>query len=146
MAWHQRMVQVQLSWEEAQYSLLFQKLHYPLTATVLTKAQCMAIMQPVLQGVLPAMGFNCHFSWAVAYSPYSKKGLNLPNLYTKQVVSHISTLLKYGVYPKDPTVILLQANAEAMRLESGLCGHLIKFSQATTPCLTQTWLTECWGT
>jgi len=90
------------------------------------------------------MGINRHFPWAIAHGPLKFQGLNLPNLYTEQLVTHVATLLWYGIHHDDPTGQLLRANGEAMRLEAGLNGQLFQIPIAMQPCLTDTWLSRCW--
>jgi len=75
--------------------VLLPKLQYPLVATTFSEAQCQGIIQPVLQQGLPALGVNRNFPRAVAHGPVAYRGLNLPNLHTKQLITHILTILKY---------------------------------------------------
>jgi len=96
------MATAHISQEAAKFSIwqvLYPKLKYPLIATTFTEAKC---KKPVLNQGLPAMGINWHFPWAVAHGPLKFQGLNLPNLYTKQMVMHTLMLVKYGAHHKDP--------------------------------------------
>jgi len=91
------------------WQVLMPKLRYPLVATTFSKAECQGIMQPVLQGGLPALGVNRNFPRAVAQGPVTYQGLNLPNLHTEQLIAHILTILKYGNLLDDPTGSLIRA-------------------------------------
>jgi len=88
------------------------KLSYLLTTTNFTKEQCHEIMKWALASALPAMGINRHFPQAVAYGPHSHQGLDIPNLFTEQLITHIVTLLCFGPQWNDPTGHLLHLAAE----------------------------------
>jgi len=99
--------------EAAKFSIwqvLYPKLWYPLIATTFSEAQCQNILKLVLNQGLPAMGINQNFLWAVAHGLLKFQGLNLPNLYTKQLVTHLMTLLQYGAHHDDPMRQLLSTN------------------------------------
>jgi len=94
--WSRHMARANLTRVEAEFSLrqvLMPKLAYPLTATNLSEEQCYKIMKPAMTSALPAMGINRHFPRAVAHGPRSHQGLDIPNLFTEQLIAHISTLL-----------------------------------------------------
>ncbi len=144
--WRTKMATAHISWEAVEFSIwqvLYPKLKYPLIATILSEAECKDILKLVLNQGLLAMGINRHFPRAVAHRPLKFQGLNLPNLYTEQLITHMVTLLQYGVHHDDPTGQLLRANREAMRLEAGLNGQLFQIPLAMQPCLTDTWLSRC---
>jgi len=101
-------------------------------------------MKPVLNQGLPALGINRHLPHAVSHGPCKYQGLNLPNLYMEQAVIHIHTLLRFGVNFGDRTGQLLRANGEALWMEAGLNGQLFQIPLAVLPCLTDTWLSQCW--
>jgi len=101
-------------------------------------------MKPALSKALPVMGINRHFPRAVAHGPKSHQGLVIPNLFTEQIIAHITTLLRYGPQGDDPTGQLLQANLEAFRVETGLSGQLFGQPEEVLPCLTSTWITHTW--
>jgi len=124
--------------------VLLPKLRYPLVATTFSEAQCHSIMQPVLQQGLPALGVNCNFPRAVAYGPATYQGLNLPNLHTEQLISHILTMLKYGNLTEDPTGSLIRTCGELLCLEVGVGGPLFQISPYLQVCTTDTWFAQCW--
>jgi len=131
-------------WAAAEFGIrqvLMPKLQYSLVVTTLTETQCNEIMKPVLQAGLPAMGINWNFPRAVVHGPVEYQGLNLPNLYSEQLITQIGTMLKYGPQQTDPTRVLIRANGE---LEAGVCGPLFCMSPYLQPCLTKTWMSLCW--
>jgi len=145
--WAKHMARAHPTRAEAEFSLrqvLLPKLTYALQATTFDEQQCAEIMKPALSKALPAMGINRHFPRAVAYGPKSHQGLAIPNLFTEQIITHITTLLRYGPQAYDPTGQLLQANLEAFRVETGLSGQIFGQPEEILPCLTSTWITHTW--
>jgi len=90
------------------------KLSHLLIATTFTEKQCEVLLRPVLTQGLPALGINRNFPWVVAHGPVAYQGLNLPNLFTEQLITHIRTLVKYGSHPSNITGNLISANAELL--------------------------------
>jgi len=109
-----------------------------------TKAQCQGIMQLVLQQGLPALGVNWNFPRVVAHGLVTYQGLNLPNLYTKQMISHIFMVLKYGNLTDDPTGSLIWACGELLQLEVGICSPLFYMSPYLHVCTTNMRFSRCW--
>jgi len=100
MQWCNHMVSAKLAQPAVDFSkrqVLLPKLRYPLVATTFLEAQCQTMMQPVLQQGLPSLGVNRNFPQAVAHGPTIYHGLNLPNLHTEQLITHVITLLKFRV-------------------------------------------------
>jgi len=121
--------------------ILMPKLAYPLMATNFTKEQCHNILlKPVLASTLPTMGINQHFPQAVAHGPQSCQGLDIPNLFTEQLIAHIVTLLWFG----SPTGHLLHVNVDAFWLEAGLSGPIFQMPLDIFPYMTNLWLTQTW--
>jgi len=119
-------------------------LAYPLTATNFNEEQCQEIMKRALASTLPAMGINRHFPRVVAHGPGSHQGLEIPNLYTEQLIAHIITLLWFGPQQNDPTGHLLNLAAEDFRLEAGLSGQLFQMLLEIFPYLTTSWFLQTW--
>jgi len=145
--WKNQMITSNLPRAAADFGIrhvLLPKLRYPLVATTFSEAQCHSIMQPVLQQGLPALGVNRNFPRAVAFGPTTYQGLNLPNLHTEQLISHILTMLKYGNLTDDPTGSLIRTCGELFRLEVGVCGPLFLISPYFRVCTTDTWFAQCW--
>jgi len=126
------------------WQVLLPKLCYPLVATTFTKAQCQGIMKPVLQQGLPALGVNRNFPRSVAHGLVTYQGLNLPNLHSEQMISHILKVLKYGNQWDDPTGVLLQTCGELLWLEVWFSGPLFKLSPHLHVCTMDTWFSHCW--
>jgi len=115
--WKVKMAASQLSWDDALFSLkhvVLRKLHYPLATTTFSPQQCHRITSPLLQQGLPKAGVIRTFPRALAHGPLEYGGLDIPNLYTEQLIAHVTTLLRYGPDQTDPTGALLHANGEAM--------------------------------
>jgi len=62
----------------------------------------------------------------------------------KQIIAHVTTLLRFGPQHDDPTVQLIQANLEAFHVESGLSSQLFGLPIKIKPYLTQSWITHTW--
>jgi len=75
----------------------------------MTQTQCMAIMCPILAQGLPATGFVRSFPRAIVHGPWQWGGLNIPNLFTEQLIAHAHTILKFGGQKGNITRCLLQA-------------------------------------
>jgi len=84
-------------------------------------------MHPILAQGLPAAGFVRSFPRVIAHGPWQWGSLNLPNLYTKQIILHIHTLLKFGGWLDDITGSLIQASWKALQLEAGLSGKIFEY-------------------
>jgi len=127
--WQCKMKNSKLGRSESNFSLwqvLLQKLIYPLPATTFTPQQCQTIMSPILAQGLPLAGFVWTFPHNLAYGPFKFCGINIPNLYTEQTLTHLHTLLKFSNQPQDLTGFLLCATGESMRLKLGLCRQLLR--------------------
>jgi len=110
LQWKNQMISANLPWAAADFGIrqvLLPKLCYPLVAMTFTEAQCQGIMKPVLQQGLLALGVNRNFPRSIAHGPVTYQGLNLPNLHSEQMISHILMVLKYGNQRDDPTGALL---------------------------------------
>jgi len=71
-------------------------------------------------------------------------GLNILNLFTEQLISHVHTLLKFGGMLDDMMGSLIQASWEGFILEVGLDVNIFEFPKCVTAYMTQTWLTHTW--
>ncbi len=117
LTWKQHMLTAKLSRSAADCGIqqvLMPKLCYPLVVMTFTEAQCIGIMQPVLQQGLPALRVNCNFPRVVTHGLVAYQGLNLPDLYVKQIISHILTVLKFGNLFANPTRTLIRACRELL--------------------------------
>jgi len=145
--WKVKMAASRLLWEEALFSLkhmVLWKLQYPLATTTFSPQQCHQIMSPLLQQGLPKAGVICTFPRALAHGPLEYGGLDIPNLYTEQLIVHVTTMLRYGPDLTDPTGTLLHANGEAMRLEVGYNGELLAAPLILANNVTSSWIKHVW--
>jgi len=53
----------------------------------------------------------------VVHGPLHYQGLDIPNLYTEQMIAQLTTLLQYGSQEEDVTGYLIRYTVEAFRLE-----------------------------
>jgi len=122
--------------------VILQKLEYPLVATMFTLQQCRQTMQPILSAGLPAVGIVCTFLRAIVHGPWQWGGLNIPDLFTEQLATHVHTMMKYGGQVNNTTGSLLQAVYENFQLESGLSGPINDFPECVYEYVTNTWVTQ----
>jgi hypothetical protein len=74
-------------------STILRTLYYPLPALHLTKAQCEAIMSPLLQYCLPTLGICRNFPRLLVFSPLDFMGLHIMHLYTLQEIIRIKDMI-----------------------------------------------------
>jgi len=140
--WQQKMKNSKLSRMESSFSLrnvLICKLVYPLLATTFTQEQCQKITSLILAQGLPLAGFVRTYPHALAHGPLKFCSINLSNLYNKQTLAHVHTLLKFSNQLQDLTSFLLRATVKVMWLELGLQGQLFK-----APLILQDVVTDLW--
>jgi len=90
-----------------------------------TKQQCNQIISPILQQGLPKAGVVCTFPQALAHGPLEYDRLDIPQLFTEQLIVHVITILCYGPDKNDPTGSLLHATGMSMQLKVGYNGELL---------------------
>jgi len=100
-------------------NVVLQKLAYPLVTTTFTHQQCQQIMAPLLQQGLSQAGVIHTYPQALIHGPLQYGGLDIPQLYTEQIIAHVQTVLRYSLDWEDPTGYLLHATGEAIWLEVG---------------------------
>lgn len=132
---------------EARLSLksgIAKSLDYPLTATMLSKANCQEIMRRLVQPALRALGIPFSFPRDIALAPLCFGGLAIPNLWVEQGLAHISTFLRH-VQGTAISGRLHRSILSLLRLELGL-PHLpfdYTFSNWKEQ-VTATWMTTLW--
>jgi len=84
------------------------------------------------------------FPHALAHGPLKFCGINIPNLFTKQTLAHIHTLLKFSNQPQDLMGFLQQASGEIMRLELGITGQLFEAPVILQDVITDSWMKSTW--
>jgi len=82
-------------------------------------------MAPILQQGLPKVGVMCIYPQALTHGPLNDGGLEIPQLYTEQLIAHVHMILQYEPDKEDPTGMLLHATGKAMRLELGYSRELL---------------------
>jgi len=88
---------------------------------------------------------NWNFPQVAAHRPLTYQGLNLPILFTEQLISHVQTLMKFGSHGNDITGNLIWANAELLCLETGVGGPLFQIPLHFQSCVTLMWFSQCWS-
>jgi len=125
-------------------NVIMRKLVYPLPATTLTTAQCKTDMSHLLaQGLLSA-DYVRTFPHALAHDSLKFCGINIPNLYTKQTLAHVHTLLKFSNQPQDLTRFLLHVTGETMHLKLRLTSQLFEAPLLLQDLVTKTWMKQTW--
>jgi len=81
---------------------------------------------------------------AIVHGPLTLVGLNVPNLYTEQLITQLTMLLQYGPQLENMMGVLIRVTAEAMKLEMGLAGELLETPGLFEPVITKTWLKWLW--
>jgi len=127
------------------WQMILRKLEYPLVTTCFMQQQCEHIMWPILAQGLPSARMVWSFPWAIIHRPWQWGSLNLPNLYTKQLILHIHTILKFGGQLNNIMGSLIQASWEVLQLEARLSGNVFIYSEPVQDYLTSSWLETTWA-
>jgi len=125
-------------------NVIMWKLCYPLVTMTFSLQQCQQIMAPILQLGLPKVGAVHTFPCAIAHGPLDFGGLEIPHLYTEQLVTHVQTLLHYGPDKNNPTGMLLHTTGKALRLEIGLSRELLAAPLTLAEHITHSWIQHVW--
>ena len=81
---------------QAAYSAIwFPSLSYGLGTTNLTQQELDKIQKPIINYILPKLGYNRHFPRAVVYGSPRFGGLNFKHLYTDQGIKHVTHFVKH---------------------------------------------------
>jgi hypothetical protein len=119
-------------------------LEYPLMATSLSQDQCDAIMQPILNAGLPALGFNRRMTSAVVFGPRRYQGVGIPDLWSLQGVLKLWIAIAHGDAPTI-TGCSLRAVLSLHTIKLGLPGSFLQQDFATFGHLASTsWLKHLW--
>jgi hypothetical protein len=97
-------------------STILKTLEYPLTTATLSKTQCNKLTSVLSQAALPKVGILWSFPCALLHAPSRFAGLDVPNFYVEQGVSHILRLICYSVSKHHFTGVLLQQTCEALAI------------------------------
>jgi len=90
------------------------------------------------------MGMVCTYLHTLAHGPPQYGGLDIPHLYTEQLISHVHTVLCYGPDWEDHTGHLLHINGKAMHLKLGHSGELLATPLCLQDNITNLWLKHVW--
>jgi hypothetical protein len=84
-----------LTWQAWQ-STIQKTLQYPLAATTLSKIHCDKLTSILAAAALPRCGIMRSFPRDLLHGPIKAVGLNVPNLYIEQGISHLIRLIRYS--------------------------------------------------
>jgi len=144
-AWQTLLALAKVTHSTAEFELwqvILQKLEYLLVAMTFTRQQCNSIMKPILSAGLPVEGLVRLFPHAIVHGPWQWGGLNILNLSTEQLITHIHNILKFSRQLQDMTGSLRQALYKALWLESGLSGNICNFPNCIYEYVTNTWFSQ----
>jgi len=82
-------------------------------------------MKPCLTDGITAAGYNQSFPRAILHSPNKYYGLNLTDMYTKQGISHLLTVLQYGHSSDDLMGQLIRGSLEILMLKLSTQDNLL---------------------
>jgi len=87
------------------------------------------------------------YNFSTCISPWST-GLwqfRHPQLFTEQLIAHVTTILRYGPNQQDPTGSLLHVTSKAMQLEVGYNGKLLAAPLLLADNVTASWIKHMWA-
>jgi hypothetical protein len=116
-------------------------LSYPLPATRLTRRQCEAIMAPLLQYCLPAMGICRNFPRKLVFSTLEYMGLDIKHLFIVQEIIRVKDII-FHTFNNTLTGKLYRNSMELFFIELGINPADLpkahsKVETLTTPSLVQ---------
>jgi hypothetical protein len=132
-----------LTWVAWRTTIL-KTLQYPLPTTTLSRAQCSKITSTIAKVALPRCGIMRSFPRALLHAPLAAGGLNMPDLYVEQGISHLLRLIRYSQSHKHSTGILLRQSCEALKLELGTNGPLFSNPLSLLAIATDSWVKATW--
>jgi len=97
-------------------------------------------MQLVLANGLPKAGIVQMIPQALVHRPFQYGGLNIPDMYTEQLVSQLAMLIRHGQVLKDTTSMNVHATMEALKLECGICGEFSEIPVIYQDLATNSWI------
>jgi hypothetical protein len=123
---------------------ILKTMEYPLSTTTLTERQCGKLTSVIAAAALPWSGIMRTFPRRLLHAPLKAGGLDIPNLYVKQGISHIVRLIRYSKSKKHSTGILLRHTCEALKIELGCNGYLLADSWDLAPLAAESWIKSTW--
>ena len=100
-------------------STIMQTLIYPLPALRLTRAQCEAILAPILRYCLPALGICRNFTRKLVFLKLDYMGLDIKHLFILQEIARIKDIV-FHTFNDTLTGRLYRASMEHFFLEIGI--------------------------
>jgi len=126
-------------------TMLIWQIFYVLPTTTLTQNQCNQIMRPCLSDGLAVAGYTRSFPRAIIHASYKYFGLNLTNMYTKQVVQHILVVVQFGHSSYDLTGKLIWGSLELLTVEVEMPENPFQLDYNTFDLLaTNSWVKMLW--
>jgi hypothetical protein len=92
---------------------------YSLTTTNLTQQQCNIIQSPVVNAILPLLGFNRHTSRSIVFGPTRYGGIGLSDLYTEMYTRRIESVLTHTRDSNSAVGRLMKINLNLIQLLHG---------------------------
>jgi hypothetical protein len=100
-------------------STIWRTLCYPLNAMNLSTQECNAIMSPILNYALPAMGICWNFPRALVHNSTKHMGLGIKHIHKVQEIARLKDLIHH-TYVKSMTGLLYRTSLEYLLLEIGI--------------------------
>jgi hypothetical protein len=104
-------------------STIGRTLVYPLPALNLTQQECLAIMAPIIQFLLPALGICRSFPRDIVFAPKTFFGLGIQHLYTLQETIQLCNIVKH-THQSSITGLLYLGSLELLHTELGTTAPL----------------------
>jgi hypothetical protein len=119
-------------------------LEYPLPVTTLSQAQCKKLTSIVAKAALPKCGIMRSFPRALLHGPKKYGGLEVPDFFVEQGISHINRLIRYSVTDRHSTGLLIRHSCEAFKLQMGCSGHIFSLPTSLACLATPSWVFSTW--
>jgi hypothetical protein len=100
------------------WSTIMRTISYPLPALRLTRPQCEAIMAPILQYCLPALGICQNFPRKLVFSTLDYYGINIKHLFVIQEIARVHDII-FHTFNDTLTGLLYRASLELFFIELG---------------------------
>jgi len=84
------------------------------------------------------------YPWVLGHGPLQQEGLDIPHLYTEQLLAHARMILRYDLDKTEPTGVLLHMMAKAMWLQVGINGKLLAALLILQDHVTDLWIKHVW--
>jgi exonuclease III len=106
------------------------QLLYSMQTTNLSKAQCETIQSPVVNAILPLLGFNRHTSRNIVFAPSHFGGIGLTDLYTEVYSNRLESIVTHTRSETSEIGKLFLINLEYIQI---LTGQSIPYLTASSP-------------